>query len=133
VTLFDVLEHLPKPAFFFEDIHRVLKQGGFVMAYLPNIHSFAYRLMGNQQNTLYPFEHVGFYDQRSLNYLASKTGFLVHSLEYFGLDVMDYFCMKSYEDNFDYLEKLTDFIPLAQAVIDKQGIANHQSVVFKKM
>mgnify|MGYP001569777465 CR=1 FL=1 len=133
LTLFDVLEHLGEPLAFFMDANRVLGKGGYVMAYAPNIHSFAYRLQGARQNTLYPFEHVGFYDEQSLNYLAKETGFQVESIEYYGLDVMDYLCMKSYDDDYDYLTKFAEVVPLLQAVIDKQNISNHMRVIFKKV
>lgn len=133
LTLFDVLEHLGNPLMFFKDANRALEKGGYVMAYLPNIHSLAYQLQGIRQNTLYPFEHVGFYDESSLNYLAGETGFQVKSIEYYGLDLMDYFCMKSYDDGCDYLGKFSEAIPLLQAVIDRQGISNHMRVIFKKI
>lgn len=132
LTLFDVLEHLGDPRAFFTDANRALKKGGYVMAYLPNIHSFAYRLQRERQNTLYPFEHVGFYDASSLKYLTEETGFQVTSIEYYGLDIMDYFCMKSYDDGYDYLAKFAEAIPLLQAVIDKQNISNHMRVFLKK-
>lgn len=133
LTLFDVLEHLTDPISFFIDANRSLKKGGYILAYAPHIHSFAYMLMGERQNTLYPFQHVGFYDPVSAAYLAKKTGFKIHTIEYFGLDVLDYFCMKSYDDGYDYLTKLHEAIPLLQAVIDRQNISNHMRIIFKKI
>ncbi len=133
LTLFDVLEHLTDPVAFFKDANRALKKGGYLMAYSPNIHSLAFALMGERQNTLYPYQHTAFFDRQSLEYLAEKSGFVLHSLEFYGLDVMDYLCMKQYDDRHDYLEKLRDAIPLLQAVIDKQGISNHLRVIFKKV
>ncbi len=132
-TLFDVLEHLTDPISFFNDINRAMKKGGYVLAYTPHIHSLAYSLMGNRQNTLYPFQHTAFFDPKSLSYLAKKTGFMVESVEYFGLDIMDYFCMKSYDDKYDYLTALCTEIPLLQAIVDKQNISNHMRIVFKKI
>lgn len=133
LTLFDVLEHITDPVSFFKDTNRALQKGGYVLAYVPHIHSLAFALMGNRQNTLAPFQHVAFFDPKSVAYLAQKTGFTVHSIEYFGLDIMDYFCMKQYDDNFDYLSTLKDFIPLMQAIVDKQNISNHMRVIFKKV
>ncbi len=132
LTLFDVLEHLTDPVAFLKDANRALKVGGYVMAYSPNIHSLAFVLMGNRQNTLYPYQHTAFFDKKSLEFLAKKTGFVLHSLEFYGLDIMDYLCMKQYDDRYDYFGKLRDAIPLLQAVIDKQGLGNHLRVIFKK-
>ena len=89
--------------------------------------------MKEKQNNLYPFQHICFFDKQSLDYLAKKNGFKIYSIDYFGLDMMDYFCLKSYEDKFDYLAKLKEFIPLTQAVIDKQNISNHIRVIFQKL
>lgn len=133
LTLFDVLEHLTDPVTFFTHANRALTKGGFVLAYTPNIHSLAYRLQGARQNTLYPFQHVAFYDSVSLNYLANRTGFEVMSVDCYGLDIMDYFCMKQYDDRYDYLGKLQEFVPLMQAVVDKQGISNHIRIVLRKI
>lgn len=133
VTMFDVLEHLTEPSDLFRDLNRVLMPGGYVLAYTPHIHSLAYLLMGGMQNTLLPFQHVGFYDERSLAYLASRTGFSIYAIDYYGLDVMDYLYMKREQDNFDYHEHLKEFIPLMQAVIDKQKLSNHIRVIFKKV
>lgn len=132
ITLFDVLEHLSDPVALFSTLNEKLVKGGYVLAYTPNIHSLSFVLMQAKQNNLYPFQHLCFFDERSLDYLAETSGFTVHSKDYYGLDVMDYFCLKAYEDNFDYLAKLREFIPLMQAVIDKQRISNHIRVVFRK-
>lgn len=133
ITLFDVLEHLTDPVSLFWTLNKKLNSKGFVLAYTPNIHSLSFLLMGEKQNNLYPFQHICFFDEKSLDYLAKKTGFKIYSIDYYGLDMMDYFCLKTYEDKFDYLTKLKDFIPLTQAVIDKQNISNHQRIIFKKI
>ncbi|MEW6610789.1 MAG: class I SAM-dependent methyltransferase [Patescibacteria group bacterium] len=133
ITMFDVLEHLTEPVKLFQELNRVLMPGGYVLAYTPHIHSIAYHLMGGLQNTLLPFQHVGFYDERSLAYLASRTGFAVPAIDYYGLDVMDYFYMKREQDHLDYHEYLKEFIPIMQAVIDKQKLSNHIRVIFRKL
>ena len=133
ITLFDVLEHLADPISLFKTLNKKTKKGGFVLAYTPNIHSPSFLLMGEKQNNLYPFQHLLFFDPKSLDYLAQKSGFKVQSIDYYGLDLMDYFCWKSYKDKFDYLNKLKDFIPTIQAIIDKQNISNHQRIIFKKI
>lgn len=133
ITLFDVLEHVSNPLPFFRTLSEKLGDGGYVLAYTPHIHSLAYALMGGKQNTLAPYQHVCFYNERSLQYLAAHTNFRVHSIDYYGLDIMDYFCYKLTEDKVNYLEKLKEFIPVMQAIVDKQGLSNHMRVLFKKI
>jgi SAM-dependent methyltransferase len=131
ITLFDVLEHLAEPLPFFKLLRRTLTPGGFVVAYTPHIHSVAYLLMGGEQNTLLPMQHLCFFDPTSLRYLAQKSGFTVESIEYFGLDLIDYLAMKEHHDGYPYIKKLRDGIPYLQAAIDKAGVSNHLRVVLR--
>ncbi len=133
ITLFDVLEHLADPLKFFKILNSKLARGGYVLAYTPHIHSVAFYLMGGLQNTLAPFQHLAFYDPGSLDYLAKRTGFKVHSIDYYGLDIMDYFHMKEYQEPAGYHQKLKDFIPIMQTIIDKQKLSNHIRIFFRKL
>ncbi|PJE51061.1 MAG: hypothetical protein COV29_02190 [Candidatus Yanofskybacteria bacterium CG10_big_fil_rev_8_21_14_0_10_36_16] len=133
ITLFDVIEHLENPVSFFKTLNAKLDKRGYVLAYTPNIHSVAFMLMGERQNLLRPFLHLCFYDNRSLDYLAKKTGFEVASIDYYGLDLMDYLFMKQYDDKFNYPAKMKEFIPVMQAIIDNQKLSNHMRIVFKKI
>lgn len=133
ITLYDVLEHLRDPIGMFKTLNDKLVMGGYVLAYTPNIHSLAFLLQKERQNNVYAFMHLCFFDKKSLDYLAKQTGFEVYSVDFYGLDVMDYLFMKNYDDKIDYLEGLKEFIPLMQAVLDKQKISNHQRIIFKKV
>lgn len=133
ITLFDVLEHIDHPIRFFSVLAKKLTRPGYVLAYTPHIHSVAYALMKEKQNTLYPYQHIAFYDKKSLEYLAAQTGFEVFSIDYYGLDVMDYFCYLEYRDGYDYLQNIKEFIPLMQATIDRQKLSNHMRIIFKKI
>lgn len=133
ITLFDVLEHLRDPVEMFDILNKKLTSGGYVLAYTPNIHSVATLLMGGRHNNVYPFIHLAFFDQKSLNFLAEKTGFTIASVDYYGLDLMDYLFMKAYDDDYNYLEKLKESLPVIQAIIDKEKLSNHQRIVFRKL
>lgn len=133
ITLFDVLEHLIKPVDFMKTLNKKLKAEGYVLAYIPNIHSLAYYLMKEYQNTLVPFQHVCFYDPKSLDYLAKRTGFKVGSIDYYGLDLIDYFYMKDHHDRIGYHKRLIELIPVLQAIVDKQKLSNHMRVIFQKI
>ncbi|KKS00013.1 MAG: Methyltransferase type 12 [Candidatus Magasanikbacteria bacterium GW2011_GWC2_41_17] len=133
ITLYDVLEHLRNPMEMFKTLNNKLLSGGYVLAYIPNIHSIATKLMEGRHKNVDPFVHLCFFDPKSLNFLAEKNGFQVESVDYYGLDIMDFLFMKTYDDGFDYLTGLKEFIPVMQAVLDKQKLSNHQRVVFKKI
>lgn len=132
ITLFDVLEHLSDPVETIKIAQRKLKKGGYLIAYTPNIHSLAYKLMGAKQNTLLPFEHFCFYSEKSFKFLAKKTGLILHTLEVRGLDVMDYLLLKEYEDGIDYTVKLKEFMNITQSLVDKLNYGNHFRLTLKK-
>ena len=132
ITMFDVLEHLDQPVDTLATARDKLKPGGFLVGYTPNIHSVAYELMGSKQNTLAPFEHVGFFNEQSFGYLAKHTGFEVYSVEVFGFDVMDYLLMKEHEDGVAYVAALRDMMLLVQACIDKLRVGNHFRITLRK-
>lgn len=133
ITLFDVLEHLKDPIKYFKVINSKLKKNSYCVCYTPNIHSLGYALMGSDQNTLLPFEHLCFFDEKSFKYLAKKTGFEVSSIDTYGLDITDYFLLKEHKDKINYSSNLSDFISLTQSIIDKSRLSNHFRVTFKKI
>jgi 2-polyprenyl-3-methyl-5-hydroxy-6-metoxy-1,4-benzoquinol methylase len=132
IVMFDVLEHLDDPIGLVSTVRQKLKPGGYVVGYTPNIHSVGYELMGSKQNTLLPFEHIGFFSDKSFAYLAQKSGLTVTSVDVFGFDVMDYLLMKEYEDNIPYTDKLRDMMLLLQACVDRLRVGNHFRVTLRR-
>ena len=132
VVLFDVLEHVTNPVSLMQNVAKKLKPKGYVVVFTTNIHSLSYELMGNRENTFLPFEHICFYDQKSFQFLAEKAGLETHSLDTFGLDVMDYLLMKEHDDNFPYTEKLHEMMVLVQGCLDGMGVSNHFRLTLQK-
>ena len=132
IVMFDVLEHLSDPVALLKVVKNKLKDSGFCVAYTPNMHSVGYELMLDKQNTLLPFEHLCFFNQKSFEYLASEVGLGIHTIETYGLDIMDYLLMKEYENNVPYTDHLHEMMVLVQAYLDKIGVSNHFRVTFKK-
>tara|TARA_B100001250_G_C19816678_1_gene798802 strand:+ start:172 stop:1158 length:987 start_codon:yes stop_codon:yes gene_type:complete len=132
-VMFDVLEHLTNPINELREINKKIKKNGFVICYSPNIFSLAFELMGKNQNQVYPFEHLFFFSKKSLNILAKKTGFKLVKFETYGLDLIDFFLFKEFEDKKNYVKKLKNFINLVQPIIDKSGYANHFRATFQKI
>lgn len=133
ITMFDVIEHLYDPIQTFLELNKKLKNNGYCVAYTPNFHSIGYEIMREKQNTLLPFEHLCFFNDKSLNILSKKTGFKVEKIETFGFDIMDYLMMKEYEDQINFTKKLKEMISICQSAIDKLGLSNHFRITFKKI
>lgn len=132
-VMFDVLEHLTNPISIFKMLNKKIKKKGYVVCYSPNINSVAFDLMGKDQNQIYPFEHLFFFNKKSLEILAKKTGFKILSHETFGLDLIDYFLYLNFKDKKNYTKKFKNFINIVQPIIDKSGYANHFRVTFQKI
>lgn len=133
VTMFDVLEHLAEPQNFFRTACAKLRPGGYLLAYTPNLHSLSTGLMGGEHNMLAVFNHLCFYDQRSLMFLAEHTGFEIANCDFYGLDVMDYLAMKEAEAGIPYFEHLRPMVAPLQALVDAQGLGNSMRVLFRKV
>tara|TARA_B100000989_G_C19530224_1_gene469238 strand:+ start:2135 stop:3148 length:1014 start_codon:yes stop_codon:yes gene_type:complete len=133
ITLFDVIEHLKDPCGYFKIINKKLKKNGYCVAYTPNIHSLSYALMGSDQNTMLPFEHLSFFNDKSFKFLAQKTNFKVYSIETYGFDIMDFMLFKEYNSKVKYSKKFLTFTRLVQSIIDKNNLSNHFRVTFKKI
>ena len=133
ITLFDVLEHLKNPIQYLRTIYKKLKVGGYCVMYTPNIRSLAYALMGSEQNTMLPFEHLCFYDQKSIKYLSQKSKFQIDKIQTYGFDVMDYFLFREFKDKVNYINKFKQFTSLVQSVLDKNELGNHFRITLKKI
>lgn len=131
-VMFDVLEHLADPIREFKELNKKITKKGYVVCYSPNIFSVAFELMGKYQNQVYPFEHLLFFSKKSLNIFAKKTGFKLIKFETFGIDLIDFFLFKEFQDKKKYVNKFKKFINLVQPIIDKEGSANHFRATFQK-
>ncbi|MGD2171832.1 MAG: class I SAM-dependent methyltransferase [Gammaproteobacteria bacterium] len=132
ITMFDVLEHLDSPLEFFRQLALKLRPGGHVLAYTPNLHSLSTHLMGGEHNMLAVFNHLCFYDARSLAYLTENTGFELVNCDYYGLDVMDYLAMKEAEEDYPFFEQLRPMVAPLQALVDAQGLGNSMRLLLRK-
>ena len=91
ITMFDAIEHFFDPIQELKIAAKKLKSKSFILAYTPNINSLSFELMRSDLNLLAVFRHICFFDDKSLEYLSKKAGLKVKSIEYFGLDIKDYF------------------------------------------
>lgn len=75
VTAWDVLEHIPKPNEFMENINKVLKEDGLFVGNTPNVSSSISYYSGSEWRHLDPPLHVVLYDHISLRILLKKHNF----------------------------------------------------------
>ncbi|MDO8183419.1 MAG: class I SAM-dependent methyltransferase [bacterium] len=77
ITMFDLIEHIPQPLEFMKEVRRVLKTGGFIAITTPDTGSLSYWLLGLGGWFHWKFEHLGYFNHKSIEELARHTGFTV--------------------------------------------------------
>lgn len=75
-TMWAVAEHLAAPGKFLERIHQALKPGGLCFVLVPNMRSFAVRLLGAKYRYVYP-QHLNYFSAQTLGQLGEHVGFQV--------------------------------------------------------
>lgn len=102
ITLFGVLEHVHDPRGVLQHVHRLLKPGGVLAAYVPNFHYLRLKDTGpvarfrtGRPSNLYPQEHLFQYTPSSVSQMLKLTGF--HCLR---MDIGRPFCTGGRMRNF---------------------------------
>lgn len=75
VTMIDIIEHFHEPIKDLEEVHRILKDDGFLLLNTPDIGSAYAKIHGYDWTFNNPEEHLYLYDRKTLKALLDKTGF----------------------------------------------------------
>jgi 2-polyprenyl-3-methyl-5-hydroxy-6-metoxy-1,4-benzoquinol methylase len=76
ITFWAVIEHLAEPRHFLEKAHALLKPGGLCFVLVPNLRSFAVRLLGVKYRYVYE-QHLNYFSAQTLEQLGARAGFEV--------------------------------------------------------
>jgi len=80
ITAIDVIEHLPQPRDFMEQLQRLLRPGGALLLVTPDVGSMAAQVARTHWPHYKP-EHVCYYSKRSIARLLSMAGFELISVQ----------------------------------------------------
>lgn len=75
ITIWDVLEHIPNPAKFLNQVRRTIKSDGYLALSTPNIDSMAARISRAKWWSLCPEQHLWHFNPKILGRLLSEQGF----------------------------------------------------------
>jgi SAM-dependent methyltransferase len=75
VTAFDVIEHVFNVNVFFSKLNNITEQGSYILLTTPATSSLTARFFGRYWRHFLPREHIIFYDDKSIVYLAEKYNF----------------------------------------------------------
>lgn len=132
ITMFDSIEHLYDPINELRDVSKKLKKKSYILIFTPNIHSLSFELMRADHNMFAVFDHICFFNLKSLNYLCKKIGLKLKSIEYFGLDIKDYFQSLPSSSDINLHKRLNLFANLTQAIIDNNKMSNSMRIILQK-
>lgn len=83
VTLYHVLEHTPNPLEVCREIHRILKDDGFLVIQVPNKESFQQTIFGKRWEGFDLPRHLYYFGVGTLSDLLGKAGFRVLKMDHF--------------------------------------------------
>jgi 2-polyprenyl-3-methyl-5-hydroxy-6-metoxy-1,4-benzoquinol methylase len=75
ITFWDVLEHVPNPAVFLQNVKRILKQDGLIALSVPNSGSLVARIYQGKWQTLRPEQHLWHFNIKTLKQLLAEESF----------------------------------------------------------
>lgn len=81
ITLWQVLEHIPDPLRFLNEIVRILKPGGICALSTPNNHSIGALLLQKHWPSVLPRNHYHLFSKSSLRITFLKAGFRLRCIE----------------------------------------------------
>lgn len=82
-ALYHVIEHLPSPRRALDELHRILRPGGWLVIETPNIATPWFRLLGARWRQFIP-DHCFFFAPETLRRLLTETGFETRELRTVG-------------------------------------------------
>ena len=83
VTLYNVLEHTHDPTRVCHEIHRILKDDGFLVIQVPNKDSMQYRIFNRRWAAFDVPRDLYYFGTQSLRSLLGKVGFTVAKIDHF--------------------------------------------------
>jgi SAM-dependent methyltransferase len=120
VTLNQILYGVPDPAGLLRQIHRILKDDGLLYINTPNADSYAMRLYKGRCNHLYGYTTQNVFNQKSLAFLARKTGFRLISFRTEWLDIYTPDLLEYLESPDTFIHKRNTHRPHYEQLIEKE-------------
>jgi SAM-dependent methyltransferase len=133
ITMFDVLEHVANPRQTLNHLFHLLKPGGVLIIFVPNLESVAFDILKERSTQCMPVEHLFYFTEASLTNLLKSVGFKIKMFETKGMDIADlYSFYKDVQGKEEVASFFSAHFGVLQAAIDESGLANHMRFVVSR-
>lgn len=135
VTFWHVLEHLYDPAWWLDEVKRILVAGGKCIIALPNFSSADSVWFGNRWAALDVPRHLWHFTPEALNLFVSKQGFIVEKTEVLPLDIfyISVLSCRNYGNHFPLIRGIiTGAFLAARSIFRKEKASSLVYVLSKK-
>ena len=86
----DVIEHIPNPKPFLDELNRIARPGAVIVLETHNIDGLIYKLVGKRHTVVFGFEHPVHWSPRSIGRALERSGFRPEAVGYASAD----FCVR---------------------------------------
>ena len=95
ITLWHILEHVPKPEDYIERVAGLLNDDGLILIEVPNFDSWSRKLTKNRWLAMDPKHHMTFFTPDSLRALLEKYNFKIEKMRTFSLEYSNFTSVQS--------------------------------------
>lgn len=125
VTLFDVIEHVPRPVHTLKVVRSLLQPAGVTLVFCPNFDSVAIRASQAESNLVMPTRHLSYFTKRSVHKLCTLAGMELMWFKTAGIDIGDimaWYESRGMQRDLSLWQKMSDTL---QPAIDELEVGNH--------
>jgi len=132
-----VIEHTVDPVAYLKSIHRLLKPGGTIIVYTPNLNDVLL-LLDKEKYSPFWFRqaHNWYLDAQSLRHVMEQAGFSIDEICYmheFGIENTFGWLKTGKAPGYQKIPELADFAGIWQSYLEQTGKASNIGVVAKKV
>jgi 2-polyprenyl-3-methyl-5-hydroxy-6-metoxy-1,4-benzoquinol methylase len=125
VTLFDVIEHVPKPVETMLALRGLLRPGGVILVFCPNFDSLAIRACRAESNLVMPTRHLSYFTRSSVRKLCGLAGMELMWFRTAGIDIGDIMAWCESRGMQRDLKLWQDLSDTLQPALDGLEVGNH--------
>ena len=124
-----MIEHVVSPVELINAAKLYLKDDGIIVVFTPQFDSVAIQTLKEYSNLVMPAEHLSYFTEGTVKYLAEKCGMKVDYYATKGIDIGDLKGYYDYLGEYDKANHIGAMYDILQPTIDQSGAGNHMRFI----